>query len=145
VNDDPAAAAASLAAAEPTSEKLSITSSRHFADSMAERRLSLAFTTYQAGKLFMVGRREGGVIWFFVQFVPLYQNNLRAINGIERCPVRMPVCFSRNLSRSARAVRPVDQAGGVVHHRAIPSASHRNWYEIGRRLCMRAMSSSPSS
>ncbi len=58
MNDDPAATAASLAAAEPTSEKLSITSSRHFADWMAERRLSLAFTTYQAGKLFMVGRRE---------------------------------------------------------------------------------------
>ncbi len=35
---------------------LEVTASRHFAGWIAEQRLSLAFTTYQAGKLFLVGR-----------------------------------------------------------------------------------------
>lgn len=41
------------AAAEPWIE---VTGSRHLADWLAEQRVSLAFTTYQAGKLFFLGR-----------------------------------------------------------------------------------------
>lgn len=40
-----------------TAAQLEITSSRQLADWMAEQGISLAFTTYQAGKLFFVGRQ----------------------------------------------------------------------------------------
>ncbi|MCA9693044.1 MAG: TIGR03032 family protein [Nannocystaceae bacterium] len=44
---------------------LQITGSRHFPGWLAEARVSLAFTTYQAGKLFLVGVREGGRLALF--------------------------------------------------------------------------------
>jgi uncharacterized protein (TIGR03032 family) len=44
-------------AAEPWVE---VAGSRHFAGWMAEQRVSLAFTTYQTGKLFLVGQHPGG-------------------------------------------------------------------------------------
>ncbi len=50
------------AAAEP---RLEITSSRQFPDWMAEQRLSLAFTTYQAGKLFFIGLNPRGRLSVF--------------------------------------------------------------------------------
>lgn len=44
-----------------TSErKLEITTSRHFIKWMAEAGVSLGFTTYQAGKLFLLGNQENG-------------------------------------------------------------------------------------
>jgi uncharacterized protein (TIGR03032 family) len=50
----------------PTSSaKLEISASRHFADWLAESRLSLAFTTYQAGKLFLIGLQETGRLSIF--------------------------------------------------------------------------------
>src|SRR5438874_622093 len=39
--------------------------SRQFADWLAEQRVSLAFTTYQAGKLFLVGRQPEGRVSIF--------------------------------------------------------------------------------
>ncbi len=50
------------AAAEPWIE---VTGSRHFADWLAEQRVSLAFTTYQAGKLFFLGRHPDGRLAVF--------------------------------------------------------------------------------
>ena len=50
------------AAAPP---KLEITSSRQFPDWLAEQRLSLAFTTYQAGKLFLIGLKPDGRLSVF--------------------------------------------------------------------------------
>lgn len=50
------------AAAEP---KVDITTSRQFAEWMAEHRLSLAFTTYQAGKLFLIGLNPKGRLSVF--------------------------------------------------------------------------------
>jgi uncharacterized protein (TIGR03032 family) len=45
--------------------KLAITSSRHFTAWLADRKASLAFTTYQAGKLFLIGLKpEGGLSIF---------------------------------------------------------------------------------
>jgi uncharacterized protein (TIGR03032 family) len=55
VNDKAALAATGATSA---SDKLSITASRQFTAWLAERQLSLAFTTYQAGKLFLIGRRD---------------------------------------------------------------------------------------
>jgi uncharacterized protein (TIGR03032 family) len=50
------------AAAAP---KFEITSSRQFPEWMAEQRLSLAFTTYQAGKLFLIGLNSNGRLSVF--------------------------------------------------------------------------------
>jgi uncharacterized protein (TIGR03032 family) len=49
-------------AAEPWVE---VTSSRYFADWLGEQQVSLAFTTYQTGKLFLVGRHPSGQLAVF--------------------------------------------------------------------------------
>jgi uncharacterized protein (TIGR03032 family) len=46
-------------------EKLVLTPSRQFPDWLAEQRISLAFTTYQAGKLFLIGSRPDGRLSIF--------------------------------------------------------------------------------
>jgi uncharacterized protein (TIGR03032 family) len=48
------------APAVPTEPACEIAGSRHFAAWMAEQRVSLAFTTYEAGKLFLVGQHPDG-------------------------------------------------------------------------------------
>jgi uncharacterized protein (TIGR03032 family) len=56
------------AAAEPVAEtpvKLELTASRQLPAWMHEHRLSLAFTTYEAGKLFFIGLRPGGRLSVF--------------------------------------------------------------------------------
>jgi uncharacterized protein (TIGR03032 family) len=44
---------------------LEVLGSRHFASWLEEQNVSLALTTYQAGKLFLVGRQKGGRISVF--------------------------------------------------------------------------------
>ena len=44
---------------------IEVTGSRHFADWLAEQRVSLAFTTYQAGKLFFLGQHPDGRLAVF--------------------------------------------------------------------------------
>src|SRR5262245_42646903 len=46
-------------------EKFALTSSRHFPDWLARAGASLAFTTYQAGKLFLIGLKAGGRLAVF--------------------------------------------------------------------------------
>jgi len=52
------------AAAAPE-EKFALTSSRHFPDWLARMGASLAFTTYQAGKVFLIGLKPGGRLAVF--------------------------------------------------------------------------------
>jgi uncharacterized protein (TIGR03032 family) len=47
-------------AAEPALPQFELTTSRHFPNFLAEQQLSLAFTTYQAGKLFLLGLKPDG-------------------------------------------------------------------------------------
>jgi len=60
----PAAEASAPATPAPASDdakpKLEITTSRQFSAWLAEQNLSLGFTTYQAGKLFLIGLRPDG-------------------------------------------------------------------------------------
>ncbi len=49
----------------PTEPWLEVTSSRHLASWLAEQRVSLAFTTYQTGKLFLLGRHPDGQLSVF--------------------------------------------------------------------------------
>ena len=55
---------ATAAAAAPE-EKFALTSSRHFPDWLARTGASLAFTTYQAGKLFLIGLKPDGRLAVF--------------------------------------------------------------------------------
>jgi len=54
MSDDPASPAA------PEAPWIEVTGSPHFAAWLAEQRVSLAFTTYQTGKLFILGLRPDG-------------------------------------------------------------------------------------
>ena len=49
----------------PTEPIFELTSSRQFPQWLAEQQLSLAFTTYQAGKLFFIGLQESGQLAIF--------------------------------------------------------------------------------
>lgn len=51
-------------------EKFAITSSRHFPGWLAETGGSIAFTTYQAGKLFLVGTKPDGNLSIFERTFP---------------------------------------------------------------------------
>jgi uncharacterized protein (TIGR03032 family) len=54
-----------LPAAAAPEEKFALTSSRHFPDWLARAGASLAFTTYQAGKLFLLGLQPDGRLSIF--------------------------------------------------------------------------------
>ncbi len=61
---------APAAAAEPW---LQVQGSRHFLDWLAETRTSLAFSTYQTGKIFFVGRKlDMGLAVFERHLQPLH-------------------------------------------------------------------------
>ena len=45
---------------QATAPRLEITTSRQFAAWLADHRVSLAFTTYQSGKLFLIGLKPDG-------------------------------------------------------------------------------------
>jgi uncharacterized protein (TIGR03032 family) len=66
---EPAPAAAPPAAAAPAGKKaepwLEVTASRHFAGWLIERKISLAFTTYQAGKVLLLGVNPDGRLSIF--------------------------------------------------------------------------------
>ncbi len=51
-------------------QKLAITASRHFNAWMASENLSIAFTTYQTGKLFMIGLQADGRLSIFERTFP---------------------------------------------------------------------------
>lgn len=61
-NDGEGAGSASATASQPW---LNVLGSRHLLDWLAEERLGLAFTTYQTGKLFFVGRKPDHSISVF--------------------------------------------------------------------------------
>jgi hypothetical protein len=52
------------AQAAPYGPKLEILTSRQFTNWLAEQSVSLAFTTYQAGKLFFIGLQPSGQLQF---------------------------------------------------------------------------------
>src|SRR6185312_17175319 len=49
---------------------LDVSASRQFTSWLGEQRLSLAFTTYQAGMLFLVGTQAGGKLSMFRRTLP---------------------------------------------------------------------------
>jgi uncharacterized protein (TIGR03032 family) len=61
----PAGAAAQAPDPQEQAPRFEVTASRQFVPWLAERNVSLAFTTYQAGKIFFVGRQSDGRIGLF--------------------------------------------------------------------------------
>jgi uncharacterized protein (TIGR03032 family) len=59
-----------MSAAEPTQTRLEVTCSRGFPTWLAERRISLLITTYQANKLFLVGLKGDGRLSVFERTFP---------------------------------------------------------------------------
>jgi uncharacterized protein (TIGR03032 family) len=59
-----------MAAAEAAEEKFALSASRHFSDWLAGTGGSLAFTTYQAGKIFLLGTRPDGGLSVFERTFP---------------------------------------------------------------------------
>jgi len=59
-----------LAEAAASEEKFALTSSRHFPEWLAGTGGSLAFTTYQAGKLFLIGVQPNGRLSIFERTFP---------------------------------------------------------------------------
>lgn len=62
-------------------ESLAITSSRHFASWLAGTGSSLAFTTYQAGKLFVLGIKPDGTLSIFERTFPRSMGLAVSANG----------------------------------------------------------------
>ena len=56
--------------AETAEEKFALTTSRHFPHWLAEKRSGIAFTTYQAGKLFLLGTKPDGSLSVFERTFP---------------------------------------------------------------------------
>ena len=54
---------------------LEITTSRNFCDWLARENISLAFSTYQAGKVFLLGRKQDGQIY-------IYERSLQRCMGL---------------------------------------------------------------
>ncbi len=52
-------------AQSPQNPKLELTTSRHFTAWLTEQKISLAFTTYQSGKLFLIGTQPNGRLSVF--------------------------------------------------------------------------------
>ena len=135
--------------------------SRHFTDWLAEQQISLAFTTYQSGKLFLVGRRpngqpsvfertfersmglwsDGQTIWLTSQFQIWRLANVlvpdQTLDGFDRLYVprraTSPVTLMRTISQSRRmAVRCLSTRCSVAWRRlATGTTSSRHG---GRRL-----------
>src|ERR1700742_253776 len=61
----PTAPQPQAAAVPAAQEKFALTSSRHFPEWLARMKASLAFTTYQAGKLFLLGLKRDGRLAVF--------------------------------------------------------------------------------
>ena len=59
-----------MAAQSVSDEKFALTSSRHFAQWLASAGSSIAFTTYQAGKLFLIGVKPDGRLSIFERTFP---------------------------------------------------------------------------
>ena len=54
----------------PVDEKFALTTSRHFPQWLAATGGGIAFTTYQAGKLFLLGIKPGGSLSVFERTFP---------------------------------------------------------------------------
>ncbi|HEV8062516.1 MAG TPA: TIGR03032 family protein, partial [Gemmataceae bacterium] len=78
---------------------LEVTTSRYFADWLAEQRTSLGFTTYQSGKLFLLGRNAQGTI-------SIHERTLSRVMGMWGSEQTLWMSTLFQLWRFENALRP---------------------------------------
>ena len=83
--------------------KLEITASRLFVPWLASAKASLAFTTYQAGKLFLIGLQPDGRLSIFERSFPRCWGWASAPAARSGCPRSTSFGVSRTTSSLARA------------------------------------------
>ena len=91
--------------------KFDFSASRQFVSWMDEQNLSLGFTTYQAGKLFLIGRRSRGRLSMFqrsfgrLHFLTLFQKcgDFRTVGG--RLDRQRMFCGHRHVSHTHQRIR----------------------------------------
>ncbi|HMG48180.1 MAG TPA: TIGR03032 family protein [Allosphingosinicella sp.] len=90
-------------AAQPAADQTRISVSRGFGNWLARNRCSLAFTSYQTGQLFLVGRLPGGQVSFH------QQNYVRAM-GVHATPARLYVGSLFQIWRLENVLAPHERA-----------------------------------
>jgi uncharacterized protein (TIGR03032 family) len=89
--------------AQPAADQTRISVSRGFGNWLARNRCSLAFTSYQTGQLFLVGRLPGGQVSFH------QQNYVRAM-GVHATPARLYVGSLFQIWRLENVLAPHERA-----------------------------------
>ena len=88
-----------------TAPKLDITASRQFTPWLAEQRVSLCFSTYQAGKLFLIGLRPDGRL-------SVFERTFARCMGIRAEPETLYIGTLYQLWRFENALRPGENHQG---------------------------------
>ena len=89
--------------AQPAADQTQISVSRGFGNWLARNRCSLAFTSYQTGQLFLVGRLPSGQVSFH------QQNYVRAM-GVHATPARLYVGSLFQIWRLENVLAPHERA-----------------------------------
>ncbi len=84
---------------------LEVTSSRYFPDWLAQERVSLGFTTYQSGKLFLLGRNDRGTL-------SIHERTLNRVMGMWGSEQTLWMSTLYQLWRFENALRPGEQFQG---------------------------------
>ena len=92
--------------ASPSEPKVEITASRLFVSWLAEQNASIAFTTYQAGKLFFIGLNERGEL-------AIFNRNLARVMGIAVHEQTLWVATLWQLWRFENALKPGEKHGAL--------------------------------
>jgi uncharacterized protein (TIGR03032 family) len=100
-------------AAQPAADQTRISVSRGFGNWLARNRCSLAFTSYQTGQLFLVGRLPGGQVSFH------QQNYVRAM-GVHATPARLYVGSLFQIWRLENVLAPHERANGNFDRLYVP-------------------------
>jgi len=99
-------------------EKFALTSSRHFPAWLAETGGGLAFTTYRAGKLFLLGVREDGRLSVFERSFP------RAMGlGVSADGRSLALATRRAIQRFDNVLSPGERSAGGHDALYVPHAS----------------------
>ena len=92
--------------ASPSEPKVEISASRLFVSWLAEQNASIAFTTYQAGKLFFIGLNERGGL-------AIFNRNLARVMGIAVHEQTLWVATLWQLWRFENALKPGEKHGAL--------------------------------
>jgi hypothetical protein len=68
----------------PVKPWLEVVGSRYFMDWLAEQQTSLAFSTYQTGKMFFIGRKPNNQLGVFEQSTGRIRTNVCPLHGTMR-------------------------------------------------------------